>query len=228
MVLLVPDCGKEFTVRAGSTFERSHIPLDKWLLAMYMVLTARKGISSLQLSKELSITQRSAWFLLARLRESLGGDPGGKLKGIVEIDEAFIGGKEANKHEWKKLHAGRGTVGKQAVLGLRERGGKSVAMPIEAPAAKCCTEKSPSTSNPAPKSIPTKHSGYDNLPEYILRHVKHGAGDYVGAGNIHVNSVESMWAVLKRGHLRNVAQGIGQHCCPTKWGKKEWPERSLV
>ena len=66
------DCNKEFTVRSGTIFERSHIPLDKWLLAMYMVVTSRKGISSMQLSKELSITQRSAWFMLGRLREAMG------------------------------------------------------------------------------------------------------------------------------------------------------------
>ena len=193
------DCGKEFTVRTGTIFERSHIPLDKWLLAMYMVVTARKGISSMQLSKELSITQRSAWFLLGRLRESLGSDPGGKLKGVVEIDEAFIGGKETNKHARKKLNAGRGTVGKQAVLGLRERGGKSVAFPIEGTSRKVIHEAIRENVEPGTQIHTDEHSGYEDLPDYIRAHVKHGRGEYVGAGNIHVNSVESMWAVLKRG-----------------------------
>jgi transposase-like protein len=110
-----------FSVREGTIFGRSKIPLHKWIYAMYLLVTARKGISSMQLAKEIGITQRSAWFMLQRLREACGNDDDiSKLRGIVEIDECFVGGKEANKHEHKKLHAGRGSVGKTAVLGMRE------------------------------------------------------------------------------------------------------------
>lgn len=122
-------CKEDFTVRTGTIFERSHVPLHKWLYAMYLLMTARKGISSMQLSKEIGITQKSAWFVLGRLREALGSDLK-VLQGIVEVDETYIGGKEAAKHEWKKLKAGRGAVGKAAVLGMRERGGRTVAMPV--------------------------------------------------------------------------------------------------
>src|ERR1700693_1217061 len=123
-------CKEDFTVRTGTIFERSHVPLHKWIYAMYLVVTARKGISSLQLAKEIGVTQKSAWFMLQRLREACGGTTG-KLSGIVEIDECFIGGKEANKHESKKLNMGRGAVGKKAVMGLRERGGRTIAMTVE-------------------------------------------------------------------------------------------------
>ena len=126
-------CQLDFTIRTGTIFERSHIPLHKWLYAMYLLVTARKGISSLQLGKEIGVTQKSAWFMLQRLREACGsGDDLDKLRGIVEVDECFIGGKERNKHEHKKLKAGRGSVGKTAVVGLRERGGRCDARPDSA------------------------------------------------------------------------------------------------
>src|SRR5450755_3949230 len=126
-------CRFDFTVRTGTVMERSKIPLHKWLYSMYLLVTARKGISSMQLAKEIGITQKSAWFVLGRLREAcgdLGPEGGDKLSGTVEIDECFVGGKEANKHEHKKLKAGRGSVGKTAVLGMRERGGRAFAKVI--------------------------------------------------------------------------------------------------
>ena len=124
-------CQEDFTVRTGTVMERSHIPLHKWLYAMYLLVTARKGISSMQLAKEIGVTQKSAWFMLHRLREACGGRNLRKLRGIVEIDECFVGGLEGNKHENKKLHAGRGPVGKTAVLGMRERGGRIQARPSQ-------------------------------------------------------------------------------------------------
>lgn len=118
------DCLKTFTIRVGTVFERSHIPLHKWLYAMYMMVTVRKGISSLQLSKELGITQKSAWFMERRIRAACGNQVAKILSGIVEVDETCLGGPEENTCESKKLHAGRGRLEKRR-WSVRARDGAS-------------------------------------------------------------------------------------------------------
>src|SRR5260370_2486374 len=120
-------CKLDCTIRTGTIFERSHVPLHKWLYAMYLLVTARKGISSLQLGKEIGITQKSAWFVLQRLREACGGDQT-KLSGIVEVDEVYLGGKEINKHMKDRMYGDRGVPQKVAVIGLRERGVRTKAI----------------------------------------------------------------------------------------------------
>ena len=122
------DCRKQFTVTTGTCMHATKRPLQDWIYAIYSVLTARKGVSAMQLAKELGVQYRTAWHMLHRIREACGkGDF--KLTNVVEADETHIGGKEGNKHESKNLHAGRGTVGKSAVAGARERGGKVKAQP---------------------------------------------------------------------------------------------------
>ena len=128
---LCKDCRKKFTVRTDTVFQRSHIPLNKWLYAMYMLETARKGISSVQLSKELGITQKSAWFMLHRLREACDVEAI-PLSGEVEIDETFVGGSKSRMHYVKKKELPPGPFGnKVPVLGMREReSGRVIAYPV--------------------------------------------------------------------------------------------------
>jgi len=191
-------CSLDFTVRTGTIFERSHVPLHKWLYAMYLLVTARKGISSMQLAKEIGITQKSAWFVLQRLREACGKDST-ILRGIVEVDEVYLGGKEANKHMKVRIVGDRGLPAKVAVVGMRERGGRTKAIAADSTGASAIEQLVLQNVETGSTIHTDEWNGYNRLRHsYTHQTVNHGRGVYSHNG-VTTNSVESVFAVLRRG-----------------------------
>lgn len=202
------DCKRDFTVRTGTIYERSHIPLHKWMFAMYLLMTSRKGISSMQLAKEIGITQKSAWFMLGRLREACGNDIE-TLRGTVEVDEAYFGGREKSKHANKKANAGRGNVTKTAVLGIRERGGRTRALPVKNTLANTLQGEIRATIEAGSTIHTDELASYSGLEkDYTHEIICHSAGEYVRDG-VTTNGIESVWAVMKRG-----LHGVYHHASP--------------
>jgi transposase-like protein len=201
-------CRSQFTIRTGTVMEDSHIPLRKWLYAMYLVSTARKGISSIQLAKEIGVTQKSAWFMLGRIREACQTE--GQLSGTVEADETYIGGKESNRHESKKLKLGRGTAGKAVVFGARSRDGEARAEVISGTDTETMCKAVNAAVSSGSRLYTDDHAAYKSAEGYRHESVRHSAKEYV-RGDVHTNSIESLWALLKRGHYGVYHQWSDKH-----------------
>jgi transposase-like protein len=199
------DCREQFTVTVNSVMERSKIPLNKWVLAIYLISASKKGMSAHQLHRMLGISYKSTWFLMHRIREAmregkLPGGMGGTNK-VVEIDETYVGGKEANKHAWKRTPGSQGGKGKAPILSLVERDGTVRSFHVANVTAQTLRPIIVTHVNRASYLMTDDARVYDGIGREFSGHgsVNHSAEEYVRAGFWHTNTVENYFSILKRG-----------------------------
>jgi transposase-like protein len=192
-------CRQRFSIRVGTIFQDTKLPLRKWFVAIWLTNAHPKGIASTTLAKDLKVTQKTAWFVLHRLRHAqMTPSFNAPLTGVVEIDETFVGGREENKHLDKRTKGNRGPRGKTVVMGLVERNGELRAGVIEDTAADTLT---PIVEHHVAKGsivVTDDFRSYWGLNKDFRHYtVNHSRGEYV-RGGAHTNSIESVWALLKR------------------------------
>ncbi len=198
------DCDKQFSVKLGTVMESSKLGYQVWAIAYYLMSTNIKGVSSMKLHRDLRVTQKTAWFLAHRIRETWADNMDvfasseEKLSGEVEVDETYVGGKEKNKRKSKRT-GNRGTQGKATVMGAKQRGGKVVARPLGWEADETFAGFVRENVQEGETVYTDDHQGYKGLKRhYTHETVKHSEEEYV-RGKVHTNTIESFWSIFKRG-----------------------------
>ncbi len=199
------ECRKRFSVRVGTPLQGSPLDYQVWVVAIYLLTTSLKGQSSMKLHRDLNVTQKTAWFLAHRIRKAFANDDeSGRFSGPVEVDETYMGGRRANmsnaqRRELADQGAGRGTVGKVAVVGVKDRATKHVRAKVaESTDAATLQGFVVDHADPGATVYSDDASAYDSLP-FDHETVKHSLSEYV-KGDVHANGIESLWSMLKRAH----------------------------
>jgi transposase-like protein len=191
---------RQFSVKVGTIFEDSPLGLDKWLPAVWMLQNCKNGVSSHEIARTLGVTQKTAWFMLHRIRLAQQGKHGGKLSREVEVDETFIGGKARNMHRARRARVITGTGGKDKtiVMGMLERGGNVRAFVVDTRRKQAVHEHVRKHIKAGSAIFSDELKSYDSLSEDYKHAVINHAVQYVD-GNVHTNAMENFWSLLKRG-----------------------------
>lgn len=197
-----PECRKQFSVKAGTIMEDSPLGLDKWLIAMWMIANCKNGMSSYEIHRAIGITQKSAWFLMHRIRLAMKAESLDKIEGEAEVDETFIGGKARNMHKSRraKVIKGRGASGKTIVMGVLDRKNRKVRTKVILDTKQeTLIKEIKANVEPGSTVYSDGHDGYEGLTDedYVHLVIEH-ATEYVN-GQIHTNGIENFWSLLKRG-----------------------------
>ena len=195
------DCRERFSIKVGTIFQDTKLPLRKWFMAIWLITNHPKGIASTTLAKDLSITQKSAWFVLHRLRHAARTPSfSAPLENEVEADTTFIGGKEKNKHAHKKTPGSQGGANKAVVLGMVQRDGELRTAHVEGAKAKTRQDQIRSNVAKGAAILTDEDRAFVGLgKDFVHLAVNHSAGEYARLGGfVHTNTIESVWALLKR------------------------------
>ena len=205
------DCRKFFSVRTGTVMQHSKIPLRKWAVAIYQMTTNLKGTSSMKLHRDLKVSQPCTWHLAHRIREAWDAFLVEKFDGENEVDETYIGGKEANKHDSKKLKQGRGTVGKTAITGVKNRGSKQIRAKVVERTDSATLQGFVEDNVEQGSTVYTDEAtAYLGMVDFEHKSVKHSVGEFV-KGMASTNGIESFWAMLKRGYMGTYHKMSAKH-----------------
>ena len=195
------DCRSYFSVRTGTTLQHSRVPLRKWAIAVYLYVTSLKGVSSMKLHRDIGVTQKTAWYMLHRLREAWADSGLSEFVGPVEVDETYMGGKRKNMSKSKRRELdGRGVAGKAAVVGIKDRESNRVVAKVVETTDKESLQGFINNHVNAGSTVYTdEHKSYQNMAGFKHEAVKHSVGEYV-RDQAHTNGIESFWSLLKRAH----------------------------